>query len=61
MVAGEAIAAGGADLAVVVDLLNAGGRVDLRSNGGQVGATRIEAERIDAAGFDTSEADRTTL
>ena len=61
MVAGEAMAAGGADLAVVVDLRNSGGRVDLRDDGGRVGAGRIWAGRIDAGVFDASEADRTTL
>ena len=46
VVAGEAMAACGADLAMVVDLLNNGGRVDLRNIAARIGA---------------SEAGRTTL
>jgi hypothetical protein len=46
VVAGEAMAAGGADLAVVIDLQSTRGRVELRKIAGRIGA---------------GEADRTTL
>jgi len=51
VVAGEAMAASGADLAVVVDLRSLG----MRSQGG-----RVELRKI-AARIGASEADRTTL
>ena len=51
VVAGEAMAAGGADLAVVIDLRSLG----MRSQGG-----RVELRKM-AARIGASEADRTTL